>query len=204
MGWDGDGVEVIDQLAATVDALAPGRRVVVAIDGPDAAGKTTLAGAHARRMTRRGDESPEGYYEDSFDHEALLGELLVPFRAGAETVSTSWFDHRSDQPLRTEATGIPRTTALVVDGVFLMRPELRDYWDLTVYLNVPEAVSVARVLTRDGDLLAGEEGVRRRYKRRYLPGQALYRAAASPFGRADIVIDNSDPEHPVVVRWCDG
>ncbi|MDT7551426.1 MAG: uridine kinase, partial [Actinomycetota bacterium] len=128
----------------------------------------------------------------------------VPFRAGAETVSTSWFDHRSDQPLRTEATGIPRTAALVVDGVFLLRPELRDYWDLTVYLNVPEAVSVARVLTRDGDLLAGEEGVRRRYKRRYLPGQALYRAAASPFGRADIVIDNSDPEHPVVVRWCDG
>ena len=50
----------------------------------------------------------------------------------------------------------------------------------------------ARAAVRDADLLGGAVAVRRRYERRYLPGQALYREAASPLDRADIVIDNSD------------
>lgn len=43
--------------------------------------------------------------------------------------------------------------------------------------------------------------VRRRYERRYLPGQALYREAAAPLDAADIVVDNSDPDGVVVLRW---
>jgi uridine kinase len=72
----------------------------VAIDGPDAAGKTTLArelehvlersgrpvirasidGFHRPRAERlaRGPESPDGYYFDSFDYPALRSALLEP------------------------------------------------------------------------------------------------------------------------------
>ncbi len=72
-----------------MDQLSPDARVIVAIDGPDAAGKTTLADTLAQQVARpalrvsiddwhnprevrlrRGDESPVGYYMDSFDYEA--------------------------------------------------------------------------------------------------------------------------------------
>jgi hypothetical protein len=43
---------------------------------------------------------------------------------------------------------------LLFDGVFLMRPELRAYWDLTIYLDISADESLRRALTRDVDCSA--------------------------------------------------
>lgn len=209
----------MERLADAVDRLSPDGRVTVCIDGPDAAGKTRLADAVAQQATRpvlrvsiddwhnprevrlrRGDESPAGYYLDSFDHEALEGRLLRPFRAGARRVQTTCFDVRADAPSAAETEVGSPAAALLIDGVFLLRPQLRHHWTLSIYLHVPKSVTVARAVVRDAQLLGGAEEVRRRYERRYLPGQALYRAHASPLDTADIVVDNSDPRRPRVVR----
>jgi nicotinamide riboside kinase len=61
--------------------------------------------------------------------------------------------------------------------------------------------ALRRALERDVELLGGGAGVRERYRRRYLPGQQIYRAAASPEATADVVIDNTDPVHPHVLTW---
>jgi uridine kinase len=215
-------VSVVDRLARAVDELHPGRRVLIALDGPDASGKTTLAQTIQTRVRRpllsasidrwhsprevrlrRGSESPEGYYRDSFDYLALTQRLLEPFRRGATKVSVGCFDYRSDHADQKTATVQP-TTALLFDGVFLLRPELSAFWDLTVYLHVPESVTLTRAIARDSNPLGGSDHVHRRYQRRYLPGQAMYRALASPCNRADIVIDNSRPDDPVVLRWSTG
>lgn len=211
---------MLDRLAATIDELRPERRVLVAIDGADAAGKSTLARAVAGTVTRpavcasidtwhrprfvrhqQGGDSAAGYYEDSFDYAALVGELIEPFRSGASSVTTTWFDHLADQPRRSDVSDVPPTAALLMEGVFLQRPELRGLWDLRVYLQVPESVTLSRALERDAADLGGPDAVRQRYQRRYLPGQRLYRDAAAPVESADIVVDNTDPLHPVVVRW---
>ena len=55
--------------------------------------------------------------------------------------------------------------------MFLLRPELAHRWDLSVYLHVPESVTLTRASVRDAEHLGGAEQVRRRYERRYLPGQ---------------------------------
>jgi len=41
-------------------------------------------------------------------------------------------------------------TVLVLDGLFLHRDELVGVWDLSVFLQAPFAVSVARMAARDG------------------------------------------------------
>lgn len=71
-----------------------------------------------------------------------------------------------------------------------MRPELRDGWDLRVYLHVSPPDAVRRALVRDADLLGGAGAVRERYHRRYLPDQRLYRQHCEPTERADVVVDN--------------
>lgn len=96
-------MEIADRLAGVIAGLAPGRpRLAVAFDGPDAAGKTTLADRVARRLGQpviragadgfhqprqvryqRGGLSPDGYYRDSFDYPAITGRCLAPFRDGA-------------------------------------------------------------------------------------------------------------------------
>ena len=92
---------LVEDLGSVVDNLAAdSQRLLVSIDGPDAAGKTTLARGlastlqtpvvmvsvdswHRRREIRwrRGEMSPDGYYRDSFDYDVLRKGLFVPGQA---------------------------------------------------------------------------------------------------------------------------
>lgn len=111
----------------------------IAVDGIDCAGKTTFAdklGAllRAERVSvddflrptgeryARGVDSPEGYYRDSFDHDAFRAAVL-------------------DAP-----------RPLVADGVFLQRPELDDLWDLRIWLDTSFEDALQRALVRDAEL----------------------------------------------------
>ena len=219
---NGPYASLVERVAALIEHLRVGRRALVAVDGPDAAGKTTFARDLADRLARpalsasidgwhhpremrlrRGHESAEGYYLDSFDDDALVRECLDPFASGADRVRTAMFDHGTFGEVEA-LHEVPADAVLIFDGVFLLRPALRGRWDLSVYLHVPESVTLARAVQRDLQLFGTEENVRRRYERRYLPGQDVYRKAAAPLDHADIVIDNSHPADPVVLRWPTG
>jgi uridine kinase len=214
-------VDLVARLAAAVVTLAERRaRVLVGVDGPDAAGKTTLAdlladaldvptvrvgvdGFHRPRADRyrRGELSAEGYLRDSFDDALLVEGCLRPFHAGARRVRTAGFDHRTDTERRAYA-GVPARAVLVVDGVFLLRPPLREWWTLAVYLAVSPGESLCRALRRDTDLFGSPEEVRRRYGGRYLPAQALYRREVDPERLAHVVVDYERPRAPVPLRWA--
>ena len=213
-------MDLVQTIAEDVASLARERaRVLVAIDGPDTAGKTTLAdnlvkaldvpslrasidGFHRPRESRvrRGALSPVGYFRDSFDYAGLADLLLVPFRTGANEVRVKTFDWRSNLPIEQDPTLIPERMVLVFDGVFLLRREIQALWDLSVYLRVSDSVVLSRALTRDVGLVGAPEEVRKRYETRYLPGQALYRSECDPESVAHVVVDNSDFADPIVIR----
>ena len=89
---------------------------------------------------------------------------------------------------------------LLFDGVFRLRPELRDAWDLSVFVRVEPEESLRRALVRDVQLFGSREEVERRYRTRYLPGQQLYLEEAGPLEFADLVVDNDDPGSPRLGR----
>lgn len=200
------------------------RTLRVAIDGTDAAGKTTLAdelatflreagfpvlrasidGFHnpASARHRRAEEEPaRSYYEDSFDYPALRRLLLDPLGLpGEHSVRTRVFDFRSDRPVDQAPEHVQPGSVLLFDGVFLLRPELEGCWDLSIFLRVDPAVSLARALRRDIPLFGTAEATERLYRQRYLPGQDLYLALVDPEQRAEVLIDNNDPAAPVLLR----
>jgi uridine kinase len=45
--------------------------------------------------------------------------------------------------------------------------------------------------------------VRRRYEQRYIPGQRLYFTECLPRERADVVVNNDDPQNPSIVKSSD-
>lgn len=165
--------------------------------------RASIDGFHNPKSVRmvRGMDSPHGYYHDSFDHVALEEHLLRPFARGDAMVRTRVFDLHTDSPVEGEPVLVPPHCTLLLDGVFLLRPELRHWWNLAVYLHVPEEVSVARAKTRDAGVFGSPETIEARFRARYLPGQALYRQEARPQHAAHIVLDNSDHANPVVLKW---
>ena len=194
----------------------------VAIDGVDAAGKTTLADdltnlvqEHGRPVIRasidgfhnpasirhrRGSNSPEGYYYDSFNYGALQESLLIPLGAGGTlSYRTAVFDFRSDAETQTEFRTADSKAVLLFDGVFLLRPELEGYWDFTIFVDASFEVTLARAIERDVALFGDAASVRGRYEERYIPGQRIYLEQCQPKKKAMVVVDNDDPDNPLIV-----
>jgi uridine kinase len=200
--------------------LAKGSACVrVAVDGPDGAGKTRFAddlaavlraagrqvvrisvdGFHHPRAIRyrRGRDSPEGFWLDSYDYAQFRTDVLEPlgldgsrrYRSAAHHVAT-------DTVLTSETQLAAPGSVLVIDGIFLQRHELADAWDLTVFLDVPFGETVRRMAVRDGT----DPDVEHPRTRRYVEGQRLYFAACQPHSRADVLVDNTDFDSPRLLR----
>jgi uridine kinase len=211
--------ELLAHLVEAIEGFERSNPVRVAIDGPDAAGKTTLAdelasalrargrpvirasidGFHRPRAERYrlGELSPDGYYYDSFDYEALCEALLDPLGpGGSRQYCQGTFDFQADSPASHAVELAPADAVLLFDGVFLLRPELVECWDLRVFVSVSGEVLLRRALARDGSLFGSPDETELRYRRRYMPGQQLYLKAACPVEAADLVVHNDDPARP--------
>jgi hypothetical protein len=82
---------------------------------------------------------------------------------------------------------------LLFDGVFLQRPELLSYWDVTVFVDAPFNVTVARMAERDGATPPDAETVE---NRRYVEGQRLYLQECDPRHAAMFVFNNENLVSP--------
>jgi uridine kinase len=209
-------------LAALADRIAERQDFGIlraAIDGVDGAGKTSLAdklaqvleargqrviragvdGFHNPRAVRyvRGKDSPEGFFRDSYNLEALRRELLAPLSPGGSgRYRSAVYDHKTDSAVTLPQESAGRSGVLLIDGIFLHRPELLHYWDLSVFLDVPFVESYRRMALRDGsdpDPLAVAN-------RRYHEGQKLYLSECRPQKAASILVDYADLNAPRIVR----
>lgn len=113
----------LPQLATTLATAAASRRTLVAIDGLDGSGKTTITNQLASQIRaleqpvvlihvddfmllrelrhRRGRNSPLGYFLDSYDYDALQTRALQPLSPAG-----TGRDHRSSPG---SASGVPRS-----------------------------------------------------------------------------------------------
>lgn len=192
---------------ASLDA----RPARVAVEGIDCSGKTTLADLLVPRVTelgrpvirvtadgflrpeeeryRLGRDSPEGYARHSVDYEALRTALLDPLGPGGSRVyRTAVRDEEGERPADAARLVAPEEAVVIVDGVFLQRPEVRECWDLVVWVEVAFEEALRRALLRDAERFGGREAARSRYVHRYLPGQRRYLEECRPRDTADIVV----------------
>jgi uridine kinase len=99
---------------------------------------------------------------------------------------------------RSEVAG--RTAVLVLDGIFLLHPRLRESWDFSVLVTAAPEATIPRARARDAVHFGSPDAVEERYRRRYLPAYELYAAEARPEEHASVVVENDDPVHPAL-RW---
>lgn len=220
---------IVEAVARLILGISRPHPIRVAIDGIDAAGKTTFAdelateisrsgrpvvrasidGFHNPRAVRyrRGRDSAEGYYFDSFNYPALLEHLLRPLGpGGSRNYRRAVFDYRSDSAVELPSEVVSDAAVLLFDGVFLLRPELRNSWDFSIFLHVEFEVALARAKQRDTNLFGTPTAVEEHYRRRYFPGQRLYLERCRPESAASVLLNNNDPASPIILSgpWTRG
>jgi len=207
----------LTRLAARIAAIRSPGPLLVGIDGTSGSGKTVFAGALATAVHatgrpiivgssddfhnpravryRQGKSSPHGFFEDSYNYPCLCSQLLDPLRGPAPaSYRLKAFDHRLDAPVASPLQIAAPDAILIFEGLFLLRPQLRSYWHFSIVLQVPMAETYRRMSLRDGCPADPQDA----QNRRYLLGEQLYLDQA-PQLRADVVIDNSDVAHPVLL-----
>ena len=210
--WSASRRTVLQELADDLIESFGRGRTIIAIDGPTAAGKTTFADDLAEEMRKkghdvfrasiddflrpralrylRGRDSARGRYEDAYDYSVFRRVLIEPFRMNGSTgfVTRAWDEHR-DRQIEPKWLSGPVDATLIVDGSYLLRPELRDLWNASVWLDADAAVREQRMLARD-DIEPGTERAER-----YAGAYELYEKT-KPRDAATIVVDNTDPDEP--------
>lgn len=219
-----NGEKLFSKIAALIESGNEEYTTKIAVDGIDASGKTIFADVFAKFLMkntdrqvirasidgfhnpvevrlRKGELSPEGYYGDSFDYNSLKKFLLDPLMPdGERRILKSIYDYRSKKEVNEDFIVAKDNSILIFDGIFLLRSELADYWDVKIFLKVSFETALQRALKRDIDYFDDEDILKMRYMKRYFPGQELYLNDAHPEQVADIIIDNNDLEDPEVMN----
>lgn len=185
----------VKRLVARVGGLAASP-VLVGIDGQGGAGKSTLARQLMRALGStalvvEGDD----FYRDMpevarvaldarqgidqyFDWQRLRREVMEPVRRGEPALRYQRYDwERGSLGTWVE---IPTPDVVVVEGVYTLRPELRDFLHVKVYVEASEETRRQRQITRAENSNAWIE--------RWMAAEDLYVADTAPRAVADLVV----------------
>lgn len=149
----------MELLQAIDERLPRQERLLLAIDGGSASGKTTLAALLAQRygcpvfhmddfFLRPEQRTPQRLAEPggNVDRERFFSEVLQPLRQGGPA-SYRRYDCRTGQllpPVLRQAGQLN-----VIEGAYSMHPELSALYDLSVFLAVSPETQRRRILQRE-------------------------------------------------------
>lgn len=182
----------MDRLYEAIDALIKLKPVILAIDGPAAAGKSTLAD----RLKERYPKAQLFHMDDFFlkphmrtaerlkepggnvDYERFLNEVLLPLHRG-EAFQYGVYDCQTGNTRPVEAHPAPLN---IIEGCYSLRPDLRGYYDLSLFLDIDPEKQAKRILQRNSDAMA------QRFFSEWIPLENAYFEALNIREAADLVL----------------
>lgn len=187
-------VRLLPLLAELDRRLEEKERVILALEGGSAAGKTTLAALLARIYPDCGVFHMDDFFlrpeqrtaerlaepGGNVDRERFLEEVLLPLTRG-ETVRHRPYD------CHTRTLGGPVETAprrmSIVEGAYSMHPALAGYYTLSAFLQISPELQRRRIQARN------DPAAQERFFRTWIPLERAYFAAADPAGRCDLILE---------------
>ena len=194
--------------------------IIIAFDGVDTSGKTTMANnvyrilkdKNAVRISidkfhnpkeirlQKGELSPEGYFYDSFNLNKIFEYIINPIKNNGEYIIKGIYDYKVEKKVTPEKIKIENDLIIVFDGIFMNRDELYKIWDISIFLDIDFKTVLKRAVIRDIEYFGTIGKLKERYKKRYIPGEKIYLRLCKPKERATIVINNNDYNEPKMIK----
>lgn len=211
---------VYNYLSKRILDLPSASPCLIAISGKDASGKTTMADLLVNYIQEKTDRqvicisaddfmnersvrytpaasAGEGCYKYTFNFEAFKKYVLEPLQPnGSYIYKRKVFDHTTDKSMVAEDQKADADAIVIIDGVFLFRKDLVDFWALKILLETSDEIVIERGAKRDITRIGNYDEARKKYSDRYIASQTIYYREACPGKLADVIINNDDYESP--------
>lgn len=172
--------------------MAQMQQGIIAIDGPCASGKSTLAQLlgdlfsvtvlHLDDFFLRPEQrTPERLAEPggNFDRERFVAEALTPLAQGKPFTFRPY--NCAHQVLADPVSVVP-TPVSIVEGVYCQHPDLRDVYALRTFLTIDPQLQQERLLARNGEALL------KRFIAEWIPMENRYFEAFDVQAKSDVVL----------------
>lgn len=170
--------------------------VLVAVDGPSASGKSSFGKflndnfvcnvfhmddffLPLEKKTEERLSQPGGNTDYERVEDELIKNILKP-----ENFTFNVYDCHSLSHF--ESGKVFHKRLNVIEGVYSLHPELSDYFDYKIYLDVSNEKQEARILNRSG------EKKLERYKKEWIPLESRYFDTYKIKEQCDVVMDTTD------------
>ncbi len=178
---------------ALKEKLDKNNNLLVAIDGPCAAGKTSIAMAlknefhccdiipiddfflqfHQRHPKRL--QEPGG----NFDRERFINEVMMPLKSG-EDFSYRPFDCKKGE--LSAPVKIAQQPITIIEGVYSCHPELWDYYDYRIFVKTDKNTQIKRLSLRSPRLY-------NRFLTEWMPMEEKYFQTFDIESKCDLIIE---------------
>jgi len=186
--------------------------ICVGITGINASGKTTFSQkikadleklgknvfilsfddykAPSRNIEHLGEDMAFHYYHHWFDYNMIKKGFFERIKNEKVKIRSHNWEKEID---------FSTVDVIILEGVFVFHPELIDYMDFKIFLDVNEETARSRILERD-ITFETKDIIRHKWEFRNIPAFGIYIKETNPIGSADIVLYEEDIKHIIKIR----
>jgi uridine kinase len=198
--------EIIERRANTPET----RSLLVGVSGIDGCGKGYLATQLQAHLALRGvipvilnvdgwlnlpqkrfDQNAPGvnFYENAIRLDQFFSQLVLPLRERRSIHLEADFVEETASDYRKHTYDYQDISVVLVEGIFLFKPQYRKYFDLAIWIECSFPTALARAIDRAQEGLSPANTIAA-YDTIYFPAQRIHLAQDKPREHADLIFEN--------------
>jgi uridine kinase len=183
---------------------------LIAISGIDSSGKGYTAAALDRALRSEGanvaligidgwlnlpsvrfskTDPGRHFYKNAFRFDEMFSELVDPLVRDGFVDLTANFTEETANQYRAKRYHFADIDTVLLEGIFLLRRDLRQRYDLKIWIECSFATALRRATARAQEGLQGEDTVAA-YGAIYFPAQEVHFCEDDPMDCAEVIFDN--------------
>ena len=202
--------EVVHKILERRANVPESRSLLVGVSGIDGCGKGYVAAQLQAHLALRGvipailnadgwlnlpqtrfDQSAPAinFYENAIRLDQFFTQLVVPLRDGRSVHLVADFVEETASDYRKHIYDYKDVSVVLVEGIFLFKPQYREYFDLAIWIDCSFPTALARAIDRAQEGLSPANTIAA-YDTIYFPAQKIHLAQDKPRENADLIFEN--------------
>lgn len=198
--------KILERRASVPDS----RSMLVGVSGIDGCGKGYMAAQLRAHLASHGvipailnvdgwsnlpekrfDQSAPAvnFYENAIRLDQFFSQLVLPLRDRRSIHLEADFVEETASDYRKHTYDYDDVSVVLVEGIFLFKPQYRKYFDLTIWIDCSFPTALARAIDRAQEGLSPANTIAA-YDTIYFPAQRIHLAQDHPRENADLILEN--------------